>query len=138
VQAALVALASLPSSPRIVSETTAENRAVSWRIGAEAWAISRVVSALRTHLPELRTEREDTGNKTVDWPTAAATVHLPGSNRLPLSDSATEPVTRSLYAALAAAGKDERLCVQLVLGPPLRPRRVAEVDAGATDRLDCG
>lgn len=83
VQAALTALAGLAGNPRVVSETVAANHQVSWRIGAEPWAIHRVIAALRTHLPNLRTEKQPDG-ATLDWPTAAATVHLPGSDRLPL------------------------------------------------------
>lgn len=128
VQAALTALAGLAGNPRVVSETVAMNHRVSWRIGAEGWAIHRVLVALRTHLHGLRTEKQPEGSD-LDWPTAAATVHLPGSERLPLRNDATEPVTRGLFAALATTSKGETLRLQLVLGPSLAPRRVRDIDA---------
>ena len=128
-QAALVSLAALPSSPKVIIETIASSHQVRWRVGAEPWAMAGVIRSLTTHLAGLRVESA-VSDDTVEWPTAAATVHIPGSERLPLREDATEPVTRSLFAALAAAGIDEEVRLQLVLGPRLAPRRVADIDAG--------
>ena len=129
VEAVLVGLASLSGNPRIACEAIGTNRQVSWRIGVEAYATQRVLGVLTTHLPGVRTSPPAREDPSVLQIQAAASVHLPGTDRLPLdTERGTEPVTRALLAALASARSCEVIRLQLILGPHLRPRRMQDVD----------
>ncbi|MGL5827859.1 MAG: hypothetical protein ACRCYU_24095 [Nocardioides sp.] len=57
-RAALTALATVPGSPLVVLEASGTAGKVSWRLGCDQRQVSRITSALRAHLPELRTEPE--------------------------------------------------------------------------------
>lgn len=129
-RAALVALASLPGSPRLVLEAIGQGARVQWRVGAEPYAMTAVLAALQAHLPDLRVTlvRAATGDLAAGALSTAASVHLPGSEHLPLRHDAGEAVTRQLLAAIAAAGNDELVRVQLIVGPRLRPRRIRDID----------
>jgi len=129
VEAVLVGLASLSGNPRVVCEAIGTNGQVSWRIGVEAYASQRVLGVLTTQLPGVRTSRSPREDPSVLQIQAAASVRLPGSDRLPLdTEHGTEPVTRALLAGLASAKVNEVVRLQLILGPHLRPRRMRDVD----------
>jgi len=129
VEAVFVGLASLSGNPRIVCEAIGTIGQVSWRIGVEAYAIQRVLDVLTTQLPGVRTSRSARENPSIRQVEAAATVRLPGADRLPLdTEHGTETVTRALLAALASANATEVVRFQLILGPHLRPRRMRDVD----------
>lgn len=130
VRAVLVGLASLPGQPRVVLEATGEAGSIRWRLGAPLLQIGAALRVLKVHLPELRSTigsdvEEVEGERE---PLTAASLRLPGSRRLPLGSADPEATTRAVLAALARTPKDERLNVQVVLGPRLRPRRIRDVD----------
>lgn len=123
--AALVALASLPGSPRIVLETISQRGRVTWRVGARVEQASDIARALTTHLPDARIAPDTTVEL---QPVTAAKVRARGVDRLPLHNDAVEAVTRSVLAAMARTRRGEELRLQVVLGPRLRPRTIRDVD----------
>lgn len=119
-RAALVALAGLSGQPRIVLEVSGRDGVVSWKLGCGARSKSRVLNALTTQLPGLRTEALPS---TLDGlrADAAAAIRLRGDTSRPLNHQAVEPAVRGLLGALASARRAELVHVQLILGPRFRP-----------------
>ena len=129
---ALTALATVSGSPRVVLEATGSGGHVLWRLGCDHRHVPRITSALRAHLPELRTEPEpSTFDGLVD---VVAGVRVRGDRALPLKLEATEPAVRGLLAVLAGTHGRESVHVQLVLGARHRPSRRPTTGAEVRDR----
>lgn len=123
-RAAVLALAGISGSPRLVLEVTGRDGSVSWKLGCEAWARGRTIDALRAQVPGLTT---DPLPSTFDGLRAdlAARVRFDVAATAPTSGLAvnmTEQVVRGLLGALARTHRTERLHLQLVLGPRRAPR----------------
>lgn len=130
-RAALTALAGVGGQPRLVLEVSGQAGVISWRLGCDTHIAPRIVAALEAHLAGLRHERRRGGIDGLLSADRAAVIRLPGSRGLPLRRDVAEPVTRGVLAALARAGRGERLDLQLILGPRKGPSR-----ASVTDRRD--
>lgn len=127
---AVRALATLAGQPRIVLEASGAGGVVSWRIGADEPALPRVVAALATHMNGLRHE-PTMGIRSVR---AAASLRTSRASGMPLATAQVEPVARSALAALAAAGRDESVTLQVILGARSTPRVVGNDIEAATRR----
>lgn len=132
-RAAVLALAGISGSPRIVLEVTGRGGLVSWKLGCEAWARGRTLDALRAQVPSLTT---DPLPSTFDGLRAdlAARVRFVVAATLPTSGLAvdmTEQVVRGLLGALARTHRAEQLHLQLVLGPRRAPRQGSSHAAGS-------
>jgi len=125
--AAIAALAGVSGQPRIVLEVTGHAGAIAWRLGCQDSVRPRVLHALGTQLPGLRTEPE---SSTLDGlrPSLATSVRVVGSRQLPLDRQRTEPAVRGLLGALSRARKTEAVHVQLVLGARSRPSHPPIID----------
>lgn len=131
-RAALTALATVSGNPLVVLEATGSAGRVSWRLGCDQRQLSRIVSALRAHLPELRSEPEpSTFDGLVDL---VAGVRVRGDRALPLKVEATEPAVRGLLAVLAGTHGHESVHIQLVLGARHRPSQRATNGAETRNR----
>ena len=121
--AAVVALAGLSGQPQVVIEALGGNRQVRWRIGMPVRHRHQVIEVLRTHLPGLLV---DEPQFLAAGPRAniAAKVRVRSRSGVdgPLAHESTESVTRGLLGALAVAGSDERVYLQVVLGPRKAPQ----------------
>lgn len=131
--AAVQALAGVSGQPRVVLEALGRRGAVQWRLGTEPAVHTRVVQALRPHLPGLRIELSQ---GPADSVALAARLHLPGHRSTPLNVDRVEPVTRGLLAAMAATRRGEFVRLQVVLGDRRQPRRVRVDGVGAPERRD--
>lgn len=126
-QAALQALAGLSGQPRIVLEAEGNAGMVAWRLGADRSVTPRIIAALRIALPGLRTT--DMPQSTSTSMQQAAGFHFPGHRQRPVQSDNIEPVVRAVLGALSQASGKERVRLQVILGPRLRPRRLNDVEA---------
>lgn len=125
-QAALQALAGLSGQPRIVLEADGNMGMISWRLGADRAVAPRILAALQVALPGLRTANERSAPATPML--QAAGVHLPGHRQRPVQSDHIDPVARALLGALSQASRNERVRLQLILGPRRRPRRLRDIE----------
>ena len=125
-QAALQALAGLSGQPRIVLEAEGNAGMIAWRLGADRSVTPRVMAALRVSLPGLRAT--DSIPLAGVSTTQAAGVHLPGHRQRPVQSANVESVARAVLGALSQAGGNERVRLQLILGPRYRPRRLTDIE----------
>lgn len=132
VHAALQALAGLSGQPRIVLEAEGHRGRIGWCVGTTRGSTRRVIAALQAHLDGLRVIDDV---RSTSQPTQAAQLRAPGHRRHPLKRlPSIEPATRSVLTALAQATTDERLRMQIILGPRRRPRSFS--DATGARRQD--
>lgn len=122
--AALQSLAGLAHHPHLVLEAHGHAGCVSWRLGCRRTDISRVLAALRAHVPELLSTTMTTERTA---PTRVAAVRIRGYRAGMVNTKAIEPATRGLLAALGQANLTEELILQLVLGPRANPRHVPAI-----------
>lgn len=119
-QAAVAALAGLSGQPRIVLEVTGRDGSVSWKLGCNTRSRHRVLGALSSQLPGLRTEAMSSSFDGLRADAVAA-VRMKGNRNVPLNHEGIEPATRGLLGALATARRSELVHVQVILGPRSRP-----------------
>lgn len=126
-RAVLVGLAALPNQPRLVFEAIGQGGQIAWRLGADDdVALRKAAHVVRTHLPETRITSITNEFDGAEELTAAAQLRMSGARHLPLAERDTASVTRSLLAALAQAGANETLRLQIVLGARTWPRTAPE------------
>lgn len=128
----LVALATLPGSPRIVFECAATCGQLAWYVGIAPKDAASVEAALTTHIQALRLEptarKVEEESDVTDTFQQAASLHIRGGDRLPLRYEQTESVVRGLLGALAVTNKKCNVRLQVLLGVRLRPRIETTVD----------
>ncbi len=130
VEAALAALCTLSRSPFVTLEVRGENHEVSWRIGSDVRDQGRIGDVLRAHLPGLHLVGVTQRTIPAD---AAARLRYRGSAQRQLATKSSDTTTRTMLAALARAGHDESVTLQLTLGPRQRLRLVRDA-RGQEDR----
>lgn len=119
-KAAVAALAGLSGQPRVVLEVSGRDGTISWKLGCNVHSRHRVLSALSSQLPGLRTEALPSSFDGLRADVVTA-IRLKGRRNVPLHHVGIEPATRGLLGALAGARRAELVHVQIVLGPRLRP-----------------
>lgn len=128
-RAALTALATVSGRPRIVLEATGQAGSVGWRLGSAADARSRVLTALRAHLPDLDMSDAATSRvaiQDVSQADTSASLRVRGAREATLNPDAIEPTVRSLYGVLASTRLSESLHLQLVLGSRTSPQALPQ------------
>jgi hypothetical protein len=121
--AAVVALAGLSGHPQIVIEAVGSNRHVHWRVGMPVGHRHQVIEVLRVHLPGLVVDEPQSRAAGLRADVAAKIrIRSGAAVDSQLAYESTEPVTRGILGALAVADRQERVYLQVVLGPRKSPQ----------------
>lgn len=112
----------------IVLELEARVGTIVYRIGVSAPAVSRVEQLFAALVPDSAlTSAARQGELPNAWRVALTNRHRP------LQITNPEAITRAVLAALTAAGKDERVVLQWLLGRTRAPRPVAASEPSSSD-----